>query len=382
MAITGSGTSADPWIVHDWSEFTEKKADGNNNYIRFADINIDENGDFVIEGDGTSSNPFQVSTYNEMLYATGAPFIYQCKLMESEDENNNAFAISPAEPRLYYYDDGESDIKYCLFNPRPSTIDFNDISDGYIDNFYITNHVDCNGWTWLNARVDMNNSSIPGIFTAGNMYSASSKASVRNLILLNCQAKATKSTCYLFSMNMIYTIMQIEVDATAVPSSQESYGINFAMDTDSYGGRFEKVSLVLKIIGNCSLLNSGSGNGSFNIIDSIVNIDANCTYLGRKTSYVGATLHILSSVLKGRINFTTQNTYSYIYKMSDSIHDVEYNNTPSPPRTSGTNSVFNKDKVNWSDSTGLTGVTSEQLLSPTALQAAGLSIGVDEDVSD
>ena len=377
MAVTGSGTQADPWIVHNWSEFTEKKADGNNKYIRFTDINIDENGDFVIEGDGTSSNPFQVSTYNEMLYVTGAHFIYQCKLMESEDENNDAVAISPTEPRMYYYDDGESDIKYCLFDPRPSTINFNDISDGYISNFYITNHVDCNGWTWLNARVNMDDSSIPGIFTASNMLVASSKASVRNLILLNCQAKATRSTCYLFSMKMIYTIMQIEVDATGISSSQDSSGVNFANDSDTYGGRFEKVSLVLKIIGNCSLFNSGSGNGAFNIVDSIVDIDANCTYLGRKTSYVGATLYLLRSVLKGRINYTTQNNYSYILQIDDSVHDVEYNGTPSPPRSSGVNSVFNKDKVNWSDTTGLTGVTSAQLLSPTALQEAGLLIGVD-----
>jgi hypothetical protein len=178
-------------------------------------------------------------------------------------------------------------------------------------------------------------------------------------------------------MKMIYTIMQIEVDATGISSSQDNVGVNFAMDTDTYGGRFEKVSLALKIIGNCSLFNSGSGHGGFNIVDSIVDIDANGTYLGRATSYVGATLYLLRSVLKGKINFTTQNTYSYIYRMSDSIHDVEYNNTPSPPRTSGTNCVFNKDKVNWSDTTGLTGVTSAQLLSPTALQEAGLSIGVD-----
>ena len=377
MAVSGSGTQADPWIVHDWSEFTEKKASGNNNYIRFADINIDENGDFVIEGDGTRSNPFQVSTYNEMLYATGAHFIYQCKLMESGDENNDAVSISPTEPRMYYYDDGESDIKYCLFNPRPSTIDFNDISDDYIDSFYITNHVDCNGWTWLNARVNMNDDSIPGIFTASNMLVATTKASVRNLILLNCQAKATNRACYLFSMNMVYTIMQIKVDATAISSSQDSVGVNFANDPNTYGGRFEKVSLALTIIGNCSLFNSGSGNGGFNIVDSIVDIDANGTYLGRQNSYVGATLYLIRSILKGRINYTTQNNYSYILQMDDSVHDVEYNGTPSSPRRSGTNSVFNKDKVNWSDTTGLTGVTSAQLLSPTALKEAGLPIGVD-----
>ena len=81
MAITGSGTKADPYIVHDWSEFLVICNDGDklaSQYTKFA------NPDREITGSGTQQSPFIVSTFEEMLEKTHASYIYQVELINAE----------------------------------------------------------------------------------------------------------------------------------------------------------------------------------------------------------------------------------------------------------------------------------------------------------
>lgn len=131
MAITGSGTELDPYVVHDWDEFLTVKSDGV--YVKFANPH-EVNGEIILSGTGIQTDPYIVSSYEEMLFATGATYIWQCKLIDRE-------------LKIYRYND-----IYCHYDDSLSTIDFNLIQpEGYTSMFNISSVTNLNGWTWKNA---------------------------------------------------------------------------------------------------------------------------------------------------------------------------------------------------------------------------------------
>lgn len=119
------------YVVSTWDEFLQYNSSGNN--IKFANPH-EENGEIVLSGTGTQTDPYIVSSYEEMLFATGATYIWEVKLIDREQ-------------KIYRYED-----IYCRYDDSLSTIDFNLIQpEGFSATLtFLANSVDFNGWTFEN----------------------------------------------------------------------------------------------------------------------------------------------------------------------------------------------------------------------------------------
>lgn len=119
------------YVVSTWDEFLQHNTSGDT--VKFANPH-EVNGEIVLSGTGTQADPYIVSTYEEMLFATGATYIWKVKLIDREQ-------------KLYRYED-----IYCRYDDSLSTIDFNDIQpNGYYSVLNIYPVLNLNGWTWKNA---------------------------------------------------------------------------------------------------------------------------------------------------------------------------------------------------------------------------------------
>lgn len=367
---------ADPIIIGEdattpaevWADFLNKKSDGSGKYMRFRDVHLDANGDFDIAGSGTSEDPFIVSTYNEMLHVTGATYSYECHLVED-------IVNDPTADRHYIYNDIVNDrVIYCTFKPIPSLINFNAIYDDYIGYLSIANKIDVNGWTWLNLRLTANRS-VGAINCAYNYYNDLSY--IQHLILLNCSIKLDDALT-LFTARFNDSIMQFDVGES---SGSSPFGFLY---NGSNGTRdFYRCSVYLSVNTPNRIINGGY-NTSVYFYDSKITIDLDVD--DATANYASKLVTLYRSIVTGKAKYRRA-THAYsaplFCHIYDSIYDVEdrdvnaqTNTYPQPSEAQ--RSVFNKTKNSWwTDMTGLTGVTSEELLSPTALQSAGLPIGVD-----
>lgn len=378
MAIQpgGDGSQANPYVIDNsdglaWNNFnTLNDYNNKGKYITFADVHVDGNGNFDISGTGTSADPYIVSTYREMLYATGASNVHKCKLIDN---------TLPNRELLYRYDSENPETHvvssiYCRYNPAPTTIDYNDISTDYRGHIRIYEHCDLNGWTLLNFKISLtDNSNWSGIFSSGDTQN--DKAEIYNAFALNLQAKVNSDDwrMSLFNVNTHDCIMHIEVDATIL-SSTYSFGMAYS---PSYGHGFSRNSLALTVIGDCGFSGYTYTNNQYNIEDSTVDLDLDIKGYGDIYSpYSG--LGLIRTTLKGKYKFTTVGT-NFIESCTDSIYDVESisSETTPAPHVSGTRCIFNSDKVSWSQ-TGWEGISSKNLLSPSWLQEhTDFPIGVD-----
>lgn len=373
MAIRpdGDGSQANPYVIDNsdglaWDNFvymnTGSLAYGD--YVTFADVHVDENGNFDISGTGTSSDPFIVSTYREMLHCTGASSIHQCKLIardETTREMTYRYDIEDTETH-------EITSKYCLYNPAPTTIDFNDISETYIDSIRVINKWDCNGWTFLNPRVNMNGgSSNPNAIFYNDISNANY---ISNLIMLNCMAKPTSTqyNSYVFAIKVTDSIMHIDIDASNLGDTNYL----FLCMAGSYTSGFARNSSALKVTGSSTTFN-GSDSGSILIEDSLFDWDIDVYTIGHSSNCYS---DVLRTTIKGKAKCTTYGS-GFFGVFSDSIFDVDCTTAFFPAPVIKDASVYNNEKVSWTDSSGLMGVTSAELLSPTTLQSKGLAIGVD-----
>lgn len=119
------------YVVSTWDKFLQYNDSANT--VKFANPH-EVNGEIVLEGNGTQNNPYIVSTYEEMLFATGASDIWKVKLIDREQ-------------KLYRYED-----IYCRYDDSLTTIDFNDIQpNGYTSAFSFNPAMNFNGWTLKNA---------------------------------------------------------------------------------------------------------------------------------------------------------------------------------------------------------------------------------------
>lgn len=377
MAVTGSGTSSDPYIVHDWAEFEATNTSTNSTkYMRFADIHV-ENGEFDISGTGTSADPYVVSTYGEMLHVTGASNIHLCKCINNDLPNGE---------RLYRYDEEDPETHevtstYCRYNPAPSTIDYNDISMTARSGIPIWMHTDFNGWTLRNFKISMPaNTSKEAVLYTGSGSVAN--ADVKNLIFLNVQGTTSSdANTGIFFVHIYDSIIQMDINASSISSAHLGLGIDYSSIS------FSRNSMSLKIIGaNCQLCGQSDqaaySQSIFSISDSNVDIDIDIAKYGSNRP---VQLRLSRSILKGKYKYSANGTYTLLGACTDSIYDVEHISTvaPAAPYNNGTRCLFNNDvkespaiQTGWSK-TGWTGVTSTQLLSPSELQSEGFPIGVD-----
>lgn len=361
-----------------WADFMSKKWSGTaGQCMRFKDIHLDENGEFDISGSGTYSDPYIVSTYNEMLHATGAAYSYQCKLVQDEDHQQQE--ISPTEPRLYVYiNELTGATTYCSFNPTPTTINFNDIYEESINPIETNCKIDVNGWTWLNLRV---NCSQNGAFYADYDYN-NANSYYANLILLNCQMAATgNGVMSMFSARFDTSIIQ------AVVTYNDSGYLYWYYSSQRSNHNFYKCAVKLTIDAPNATVYACAYSGTMYAADSTLDLDITAGAIANRSAYFDTERCVFKGNIKAinAVNYFFGANGDTIFDISDSegrwikapiIHE---------------RCVFNSDKIDitynpsegidrhsdWRNQTGLSPFTSEQLFSPTALQAAGLLIGVD-----
>jgi len=162
-------------IVDSWDGFLNYVSGSDT--IKFANPHVQE-GEIVLEGNGTQSNPYIVSTVEELLFATQAPSIYYVKLIENE-------------PEQYYYNG-----IYCLYDRTPTTINFNIIRPEGYSNYNqapaVTPYVDFNGWTLENMRfLNYGRFVLNGGVTNVNFLNVIDENDITNTGIISCGAQAT-----------------------------------------------------------------------------------------------------------------------------------------------------------------------------------------------
>lgn len=133
------------YVVSSWDEFLQYNIYENN--IKFANPH-EVDGQIILEGSGSQSNPYIVSSYEEMLFATGASDIWKVKLVDRDRKlYQYRYIVDYAQPDEPIYAD-----VFCIYDDSLSTIDFNDIQpNGYTSSFNFSPTMNFNGWTLKNA---------------------------------------------------------------------------------------------------------------------------------------------------------------------------------------------------------------------------------------
>lgn len=136
------------YVVSSWDEFLQYNV--YENTIKFANPH-EVDGQIILEGSGSQSNPYIVSTYEEMLFATGASYIWEVKLVNRDKKlYQYRYIAGYAQPNEPIYAD-----VFCIYDDSLSTIDFRQIQpEGFTDRLYfIAGRIDFNGWTLLNITI-------------------------------------------------------------------------------------------------------------------------------------------------------------------------------------------------------------------------------------
>lgn len=352
--IHGDGSQANPWIFDNWTDFQSYNGTGNRSkYAQFASPHKNyETGVITLTGAGTRSNPYVVSSYEELLYATGASETWECMLIDEEN-------------RLYVYKPTEDTEICCRYDSAPSTIDFNYIyTNGFTSDWYLEMMTDFNGWTFLNMR--MNNYQIIG--------DNSGSSNLKNIIMLNFSSSHAQP---FNRFKFINSIFQGE-------NSSTSNGACGLWGRSVYSGIYNS-AFTMKV--RC-----GGGTAAWKfvvtydsyklpIIDSVIDIDVEAYNIGQGDYSTSSTCPELTNTLvKGRMKASGSYNNIVFWSANKCIFDFKddrYGQGLPRPYSDCVNSVYNSDKVGWSNKSGLTGANTATINSPTALQAMGFPIYVD-----
>ncbi|MCR5708114.1 MAG: hypothetical protein K6G82_07555 [Ruminococcus sp.] len=335
MAISGSGTQADPYIVDNWPDFLTVSS-SSSNYVKFANPH-EEGGVFVLSGSGTSTDPYIVSTYEEMLFATGAIYTWQVKLIDRG-------------AKKYKYGD-----IYCIYDDSLTTIDFNNIyPEGTTGDLAIQAYIDYNGWTLRNLILRyrfIHNYRLDSIRMTNTIIRNSSSVSSGLII----SERGIKSSIF----------------DTYVDEMYSSSGINlFYLGTTEARG-----------INNCSVnLRSSWGFclGYGSIVNSKISLDVHGEQF-KIGSRGEASMSLNNCVLTGTVEATVSAPLLG-YDIKNTIYDVEFiDKQPSDYAESIYTSFYNSDKISDTSALthGLIPATTEQLKDAQWLYDRGFPIGVD-----
>lgn len=333
------------YIVSTWGEFLQYNDSANT--VKFANPH-EVNGEIVLEGNGTQNNPFVVSTYEEILFATDATYLWQVKLIDREQ-------------KIYRYED-----KYCRYDDSLSTIDFNDIApEGYNSSLEIRSIVIGNGWTWKNIVLNEN----------GYISFQHSSQPVSQLIISNLYAKGS----YCIQTNGGFKDSILDLFCESVN------GMQIFTTAKNGGVVYENMSINLKARGGEVSLNKDEYY-HVTLKNCRLNLDVDTTKF--KIGYISSWSYgvILNNVIVTGDIKTSSNSEDVKLGRSirSCIYDVSYSGNAKLGIDGNsivkTASFYNSDKVE--DETGLAvtnmyGATTEELKSAQYLFDKGLPIGVD-----
>lgn len=346
MAVSGGGTSwSDPYIVDNWADFLTVMS-SSSNYVKFA------NPDREITGDGSSSNPFVVSTYEEMLLKTGATYIYQVKLIDRETKK-------------YKYND-----VYCIYDDSLTTIDFNEINpSGYTSQLQINSYVDFNGWTLKN---------IVTYYSSGD--SVRFESLCKNAIISNMYSSGASQSYRAIHVTdtLENSVIDIYVDANG--SQWSAFGGGTAQ---TGRGNYNGCAINLKGRGKRVNLSSASGYGIFN--NCHINLDVNSEHFWIGTIALSGSesgANINNVLFTGDVHTTDSSEIGLGRYISNSIYDFNYtgNGTIKIERSDIVRSIsfYNSEKMTVTGNLGsMTPATTAQLKQAQWLYNQGFPIGVD-----
>lgn len=321
------------YVVSSWDEFLQHNTSGDT--VKFANPH-EVNGEIILNGTGTQADPYIVSTYEEMLSATGALYIHQVKLIDRE-------------AKKYKYGD-----VYCIYDDSLTTIDFNNEqsmpSGGYTSSLDIVAQVDFNGWTLFNMAV--NGAGID--FQSGTC---------KNVRLLNFLVNSYHNNAILdFNYGAINSIIDMVV------TNNTSYTLQLFNTNQSESQSIRQSSLNIK-----TTVNSGEVALRGMLTDSIINFDV------QSNISMGA-CDFTRTLCTGKISTRSSRLFSCGGDVYNSIFDVTCSNGQ-PTKSSWvlSSSFFNKEKCSETNMTAnnLYGATTAQLKQAQWLYDRGFPIGVD-----
>ena len=329
MAVSGGGTSwDDPYIVDNWADFLT--VNDSSNYVKFANPH-EEGGVFVLSGSGTSTDPYIVSTYEEMLFATGATYIWQVKLIDRTT-------------KTYKYEN-----VYCLYDDSMSTIDFNVIEPtGYTSTLNFSAHTDFNGWTLKNITMKEAMLRISGTEN-------------KNAIFSNLLCTEYFGSAYLYAD---YGFEYFIIDMLVNNDSSNAQTVIYSGTNEMYSIRNSALKFTLR------------GNASFDGMFTSCKVDLDV--MGGR--FDGTYFDSKNTLFTGKINTTSSDSVTLGDDIYNTIFDLEYSGNGYLSKTSYVYnaSFYNSDKV--SDTSHLTAnnlyaATTEQLKNAEWLSDKGFPIG-------
>lgn len=364
MAVSGSGTSSDPYKVHSWDEFTSVNISSNaGQYITFANTYIDSEGHFTGAGTGTKADPYMCTTYKEVMAALGCSYIWDFKKVavsdESEDYDNGDY--------LYYYNE-----KYARHCRETTTIDFNDlgITSSAAIKFYCNTNV--NGWTLRNIKFNDN----AGFQLYSGVY-------MQRAILLNIKftaygtgdgvvffANDNTNSNYVYIYDVIGQFAVLGTGNVTVFNNKNFFQYRCAL---SISGSDMNIFSIRKNV-------SGSANATY-IYDCHFHFDnIVCNRFADDLTVYSACLcdgKITNHMSGGGLGYIAHSFVNTIWDV-DHIMDGSWSGNFKAYGSMNSGSVYtNRQGTRYASYDGFKLVTDEQIRDPAYLASIGVDIGVD-----
>ena len=361
MAVSGSGTSADPYIVSSWDEYLEVRPEtvATEIFIKFGNKNI-ENGEFTGSGSGTRDNPYICNTFEEICITLGCHKIWQADIYDDCEETDKM--------KVYY--NSKTD-KYAKHVRTSTTIDLEEYLDrDDVTTLDIGGVVDFNGWTLTNIR-SINTTDFL------NLYKISS------VIITNFVGEYDDNFYRVISDNTRYIYdSTIQIHISAPKRSDYSYAIDILPWL--YDGLTVKRTS-FDISGICTVFGFAQASSyqsrELKMYDSIANFDLSVRYISENNvgSYYNTKFTGEIDAMETSLN---EDAHMIGYTFSDCIIDANIhtsdNNKCMTKSSTNANNLYNSDKISVSSSTnGFTGISTESLESAEDIAATGFPIGVD-----
>lgn len=362
MAVSGSGTSADPYIVSSWDEYLTVRPSSveTETFIKFDNKNI-ENGEFTGSGSGTRNDPYICNTFEEICITLGCKKIWQADIYDDCEETDKM--------KVYY--NSKTD-KYAKHIRTPTTIDLEEYLDrDDVTTLDIGGVVDFNGWTLTNIRCINTTNFL-------NLYK------INGVIITNFVCEYDNNSYRVISDNISYIYdSTIQFHISAPKDSQYVYNI-YIFPYMYYGLRVKRTSF--DISGICTVFyfaeaSSNAQSRELKMYDSIVNFDLSVRYISENNagSYYNTKF---TGEIDAMETYSGRDAHTIGYNFTDCIIDANIhtsdNNKCMTKSSSNANNLYNSDKISMSSGTnGFTGISTESLESAEDIAATGFPIGVD-----